>query len=391
MSTICLYNGTVFTGITILKKSSVIIRDGKIDDVISNKRLKDVDLPPNTSMHYLNGAYITPGFIDTHIHGIGGYETADSSSKSILEMSKKLVEYGVTSFCPTLYPQKDEKFLNSIRSVVEAMGKEKGATILGLHLEGPFISPKKSGVQIPKYMKEPDLELMKKYYEVAQDHIEIMTIAPELKNMRSLALFCTKKGTVLAAGHSNATYDNMLEGMQAGILHSTHFFNAMRRLHHRDPGVVGAIMIHPNVSCEVIADGYHLHPAIVKLLRRVKPINKIILVTDSLKPTKQTTGKLLANDEEVYIEKGLFKRKSDDAIAGSSLTMIEGIKNLVENMNVPIDDALRMASCNPATVISKQTKTGYLLPGRDADVTIFDKNFNVKMTIVKGVIRKFFE
>ena len=391
MSTICLYNGTVFTGIIMLKKSSVIITDGKINDVISNDRFKKVNLPSDTAMYYLNGSYITPGFIDTHIHGIGGYDTSDGSSESILNMSKKLVEYGVTSFCPTLYPQEDAKFLKSIKSVVEAMGKEKGATILGLHLEGPFISPEKSGVQIPKFMEKPNLELMQKYYDAAQGHIEIMTVAPELKHMRSLALFCSKKGTVLSAGHSNATYNNMLEGMQVGILHSTHFFNAMRRLHHRDPGVVGAIMIHPNVSCEIIADGYHVHPAIIKLLRRVKPISKIILVTDSLKPTKQTSGKLIANGEEVYIEDGLFKRKSDDTIAGSSLTMIEGVKNLVENMNVPIDDALRMASCNPATVISKQAKIGYLLPGRDADVTVFDKNFNVEMTIVKGKIRKFFE
>ena len=391
MSTICLYDGTVFTGITMLEKTSVIIRDGKIDDVTSNKRLKNLNLPPNTAIHYLNGSYITPGFIDTHIHGIGGYDTSDGSPESILKMSEKLVEYGVTSFCPTLYPQEDKKFLKSIESVVQAMGKEKGATILGLHLEGPFISPKKAGVQNIEYMKAPNLELMQKYYDVSKNNIKIMTVAPELKNMRELALMCTKKGTVLSAGHSNATYNNMLEGMQAGILHSTHFFNAMRRLHHRDPGVVGAIMIHPNVSCEIIADGYHLHPAIVKLLRRVKPINKIILITDSLKPTKQTSGKLIANGEEVYREDGLFKRKSDDAIAGSSLTMIEGVKNLVEDMDVSMDDALRMASCNPATVISIQTKTGYLLPGRDADVTVFDKNYKVNMTIVKGKIHEFFE
>ncbi|MEA1987519.1 MAG: N-acetylglucosamine-6-phosphate deacetylase [Candidatus Marinimicrobia bacterium] len=390
MSTICLYNGTVFTGITMLEKSSVIIRDGKIEDVVSNDRLKDANLPPDTSMHYLNNSYIAPGFIDTHIHGIGGYDTADGKTESVLQMSKKLVEYGVTSFCPTLYPQNDDDFIKSIKAVVGAMGKEEGAIIHGLHLEGPFISPKKSGVQIPKFMKKPDLNLMKKYYEASENNISIMTVAPELKNIRELALYCTKKGTVLSAGHSNATYENMLEGMQVGILHSTHFFNAMRRLHHRDPGVVGAIMIHPNVSCEIIADGYHLHPAIIKLLRRVKPISKIVLITDSLKPTKQTNGKLLANNEEVYVEDGLFKRKSDDAIAGSSLTMIEGVKNLVE-MQVPIDDALRMASCNPATVISKQTQTGYLLPGRDADVTVFDKNFNVNMTIVKGKIRKFFD
>jgi len=179
----------------------------------------------------------------------------------------------------------------------------------------------------------------------------------------------------------------MLQAVQAGILHSTHFFNAMRRLHHRDPGVVGAIMIYPNIACEIIADGYHLHPAIIKLLRRVKPIHKIVLITDALKPTGQTSGRMIANNDEVYLKDGLFVRKDDDTIAGSSLTMIRGIKNLVEEMSVPLEDALRMASCNPATVISRQIETGYVMPGRDADITVFDKNYDIKLTMVRGDIK----
>ncbi|MFA7195894.1 MAG: amidohydrolase family protein, partial [Candidatus Neomarinimicrobiota bacterium] len=184
---------------------------------------------------------------------------------------------------------------------------------------------------------------------------------------------------------------DMVEGVQAGILHSTHFFNAMRRLHHRDPGVVGAIMIYPNIACEVIADGYHVHPAIVKLLQRVKPIHKIILVTDALKPTGQTSGKLIANNEEVYCKDGLFVRKADDTIAGSALTMIKGVENLVKLMGIPLEDALRMASCNPATVISRQIQTGYIMPGRDADIVVFDQDYRIKLTMVKGEIKKMAE
>jgi len=176
--------------------------------------------------------------------------------------------------------------------------------------------------------------------------------------------------------------------MQAGILHSTHFFNAMRRLHHRDPGVVGAIMIHPSVSCEVIADGYHVHKAIMDLLLRVKPIHKVVLVTDALRPTGLKSGTLIANNEEVICEDGLFKRKSDGTIAGSALTMINGVKNLFD-MGIPLKDALRTASSNPATVISRQVGTGSLIPGKDADVVVFDNDFNVLMTFVKGEIKKF--
>ncbi|MCK4530989.1 MAG: N-acetylglucosamine-6-phosphate deacetylase [Candidatus Marinimicrobia bacterium] len=389
--TICLRNGTVFTGIAMVPHTSVIIKDGKIEDVLSDDKLQTMELPKDTTMIYVNGAYIAPGFIDTHIHGIHGFDTSDASPESILEMSKALVDYGVTAFCPTLYPQDHDKFISCISAINEAMGKEEGAKIFGANLEGPFISREKHGALDPKHMIPVDLEKMKQYNEAAGGNISLMTVAPELDNIHELALYCAKEGIVLAAGHSNATYDDMMEAVQAGILHSTHFFNAMRRLHHRDPGVVGAIMIYPNIACEIIADGYHLHPAIVKLLRRVKPIHKIVLVTDCLRPTGQKEGKLMANHEEVYLKDGLFTRKDDETIAGSSLTMIQGVHNLVEDMDVPMEDALRMASCNPATVISKQIETGYIMPGRDADIVVFDKDYNIRLTMVKGDIKKMAE
>lgn len=386
--TICLRNGTVFTGIAMVPHTSVIIEDGKIADVISNDKLDTLKLPTDTTMIYVNGAYIAPGFIDTHIHGIHGYDTSDASVDSILEMSKALINYGVTAFCPTLYPQDHNTFMKSIESIRDAMGHEEGAKIFGANLEGPFISREKHGALDPKYMQPINMKKMEEYNKAAGGNISIMTVAPELEGIHELALYCAKNGIVLAAGHSDATYDDMMEGVKTGILHSTHFFNAMRRLHHRDPGVVGAIMIYPNIACEIIADGYHLHPAIVKLLGRVKPIHKIVLVTDSLKPTRQTSGKLMANNEEVYCKNGLFVRKADETIAGSALTMIKGVRNLVEDMDVPLEDALRMASCNPATVISKQIETGYIMPGRDADIVVFDKDYNIKLTMVNGDIKK---
>jgi len=389
--TICLRNGTVFTGIAMVPHASVVIKDGKIADVVSNDKLQKMNLPEDTTMIYVNGATIAPGFIDTHIHGIHGYDTSDATPESILEMSKALVDYGVTAFCPTLYPQDHDKFISCIAAIKEAMGKEEGAKIFGANLEGPFISREKHGALDPNHMIPVDLEKMKQYNDASGGNISLMTVAPELDGIHELALYCAKEGIVLAAGHSNATYDDMMEAVQAGILHSTHFFNAMRRLHHRDPGVVGAIMIYPNIACEIIADGYHLHAAIVKLLRRVKPIHKIVLVTDCLRPTGQKEGKLLANHEEVYLKDGLFTRKDDETIAGSALTMIQGVQNLVDDMEVPMEDALRMASCNPATVISRQIETGYIMPGRDADIVVFDEDYNIRLTMVKGDIKKMAE
>ncbi|MDD3807660.1 MAG: N-acetylglucosamine-6-phosphate deacetylase [Candidatus Marinimicrobia bacterium] len=384
--TVILRHATIFTGVTVIEDSSVVIVDNKISDVLSEKRFKQRTWPKDTVVYDMEGSWVSSGFVDTHIHGINGYDTSDGEVDSILGMSQTLVEYGVTGFCPTLYPQSDKELIEAIRSVRVSIGIEPGAKIYGIHMEGPFLSKEKPGVLPSENMKEVDLSLMDRYIRESGNNIAIMTVAPELKNMHELALYCTKKGIVLSAGHSNATYENMLEGIQAGILHSTHFFNAMRRLHHRDPGVVGAIMIHHNVSCEIIADSYHLHPAIIKLLREVKPINKIILVTDSLKPTEQKSGILIANNEEVYYDEGVFKRKTDGTIAGSALTMIKGVKNLVE-MGFDVDDALRMASCNPVTVISRQIETGYILPGRNADITSFDNEFRIKMTMIHGEIK----
>jgi N-acetylglucosamine-6-phosphate deacetylase len=226
---------------------------------------------------------------------------------------------------------------------------------------------------------------MEDLWEASGGHIANMTVAPEIKGMRELALFCIKKGIVLQAGHTDAKYENMVEGMQAGILHTTHLFNAMSRLEHRNPNAVGAVLIHPEMSCEIIADGFHIHPDMFKLLLRNKPIDKIVLITDGLKPTEQKMGPFFANNEEVVFHDGLFHRKVDDVIAGSGLTMIRGVKNLV-SFGFSLEDAVKTASFNPARVLRYDHK-GALIPGYDADITVFDKDFNIKMVMVEGDVK----
>jgi N-acetylglucosamine-6-phosphate deacetylase len=387
MAITVLYNATVFSGIARMPESTVLMEDGKIIDVISNARFRKKTYAPGTVVIDLEGLNLAPGFIDTHIHGLHGFGTDDASTESALAMSEALTHYGVTSFCPTLYPAEKEALLTSIRACSAAQGREIGAKILGLHLEGPFISSEKLGVQRPESLHAVDISFMKDLYSAAEGSIAIMTVAPELKNMRDLALFCNRQGTVLSAGHTNAGYEHMVEGMQAGILHSTHCYNAMRPLHHRDPGTVGAILLHSNLSTEIIADGFHVHPALITLLMRSKPVDRIILVTDALKPTMQKTGIMSANGEEVYLgDDGVFHRRKDDCIAGSSLTMIKGIQNLV-SYGVSLESALAMASTNPSNLLDQDHRRGYLLPNSWADIAIFDNTFTVQMTYVHGELK----
>jgi N-acetylglucosamine-6-phosphate deacetylase len=213
-----------------------------------------------------------------------------------------------------------------------------------------------------------------------------MTVAPELKGMRELALFCIKKGIVLQAGHTDANYENMVEGMQKGILHVTHLFNAMSRLDHRNPNAVGAVLIHREMSCEIIADGFHVHPDLLGLLLHNKPIEKIVLVTDGLKPTGQREGPFIANGEEVIFRDGAFRRVSDDVIAGSGLTMIKGIQNLIAE-EFSLQDAVKTATFNPAQVM-RYDRQGAIIPGKLADITVFDKDFNIRTVMIGGNIVK---
>jgi N-acetylglucosamine-6-phosphate deacetylase len=381
VSAICIHNATVLNGYSMMKNCAVLIKQNKIIDVFNETRFAQKTFKADTVFIDAKGAYVAPGLMDTHIHGIGGFGTDDYNANSILQMSEILPQYGVTSFIPTLYAAKREELIKGIRAIVEAMGQEKGARILGIHLEGPFLSPERLGVQTPDSLSPVDLNLMEDLWNASEGHIINMTVAPELKHMRELALYCLSKGIILQAGHTNATYAQMVEGMQVRILHVTHLFNAMSRMHHRDPGVVGAVFIHPELSCEVIADGIHINPDIIKFLLTCKSLDKIVLVTDSLKPTKQKKKPLIANGEEVYLDK-CFYRKSDNVIAGSALTMIDSVRNIV-SYGFTVEQAVHMAATNPARIM-RQEHLGLVAPGYDADLVIFNKNLNILYTTIKG-------
>jgi len=374
------------TGLSAMERCAVLVDDGLIVEIFSRNRFEKKQFNPGTQIIDVEGAIIAPGFIDTHIHGFGGWGTEDFSTESILEMSRLLVQYGVTAFNPAIYPAEPRQMIRSVAKVASAIGKEEGAKIMGLHMEGPFLSPDRLGAMKAEAVQTVDIIIMEQLWEASEGRIINMTVAPEIKGMRELALFCLKKGIVLQAGHTDAKYENMVEGMQAGILHSTHLFNAMSKMEHRNPNAVGAILIHPEMSCEIIADGFHIHPDLYKLLRRVKPIEKIVLITDALKTTEQAKGPLIANGEEVIFQDGVFRRKSDGVINGSALTMIRGVKNLVSS-GFTLEEAIKTASFNPAQIMHYRSK-GSITPGYDADLVVFSRDFKVLAVVAGGVIKK---
>ncbi|AEV29730.1 N-acetylglucosamine-6-phosphate deacetylase [Sphaerochaeta pleomorpha str. Grapes] len=380
-----LTNGTLVTGYAKLKDCALYIKeDGTIGDIFNMRRLEEKHFPPETTMIDVAGSYIMPGFIDSHIHGIGGYGTEDCDPESILGMSERLADFGVTAFMPTVYTDKLERMIASIKAIVAAMGSEKGAKIMGVNIEGPFISPIRLGAQNPAGVQPVNIDIFNQLIKAGEGKVICMTVAPELKKMRELALLARRENIVLLAGHTDATYENIMEGMQCGIFHSTHFFNAMSRLHQRNPGTVGAILIQRDMQCEIICDGVHVHPELVKLLLREKPSDNIVMVTDSLKPTKQRTGTLTADGVPCVLnaEGAFVSANNPDLFLGSALTMLQGVKNVV-NWEVPLQQAVQMSSSNPARIYSFN-KQGLLVPGYQADIVILDQNLQMKGLFING-------
>lgn len=382
---IVLTNSTIITGFAQLENCALAIdENGLVSDIFNMNRLEQKSFPSNTIRIDLQGNYIIPGLFDSHIHGFGGYGTEDCSVDSILGMSERLADYGVSSFMPTIYTNLPEDMIRAEKAIIGAMGKEKGARIMGINLEGPFISPEKINAQNPEGVQPVNCELFERLVKAGEGHVICMTVAPELKGMRELALLARRENIVLLAGHTNATYENMVEGIQCGILHATHMFNAMSPLHHRNPGAVGAVLIEQNMDCEIICDGVHVHPELVKLLLREKPVSHVVMVTDALKPTKQTNGKLEANGMEAAMspQGAWVSAKNPDLLLGSALTLLKALKNVV-SWGVSMQDAVQMTSTNPARIYGFRDQ-GMLIPDYRADLTILDKELQFKGLFVGG-------
>lgn len=369
-------NGVVLIGDGNISESALVISDKVVglvreDELINYPIGKIIDA---------KGAYVSPGFIDIHIHGFRGCDSMDGTYESLDKMSRYLAENGVTGFLPTTITSSEKDLDNAMLSIREAVNVGvRGAEILGCHLEGPFINGKYKGAQNIENIRTISAEYVKSFLDI----IKVLTYAPELD--KDFQFTQTLKNEVaLSAGHSEASYEVIQEAIKHGLKHCTHLFNAMPPLHHRNPGVIGGVF-NSNITCELICDLLHSHPAMWKILLKVKDIAEIILITDCMSAGGKGDGVYSLGGQEVIVVNG-EARLSSGVLAGSTLSLNEGLRNFVLHTNTPIEKGIMTVTKNPAKLIKIDHCKGLLKKGFDADIAIFDKDFKILYTLVKGSI-----
>lgn len=361
-----------------IEKGSVLVEDGKIKEI--NPTNADT-----TDVIDANGLYLSPGFIDVHIHGAGGHDTMDGTYEAINEISKVIVKHGTTAFTPTTMTVAVEDIRKSMGVIKEA--KEKGtdgAIVLGAHLEGPFISPKAIGAQNPNYLIPPTLENYNAMVGDAEDAVVSITIAPEIPGAKELIKELSQRGVVCSIGHTKATYDQAMEGIKCGCGHATHLFNAMTPFAHREPGVVGAIF-DSEITTETISDGIHISYPSLRIAYKQKTPDKVLLVTDAMMACGMPDGMYALGGQDVEVKNGAARLLSG-SLAGSILTLDKAVHNVYKNVGLPLHEAVKMASYNAARHCKVEDRKGLIKEGYDADLLLFDEDINIKNVIVGGKV-----
>ncbi|TCZ80741.1 N-acetylglucosamine-6-phosphate deacetylase [Paenibacillus albiflavus] len=362
----------------ILPSATVWVADGKIERIDTQEALQFDERYERIDG---NGMWLIPGMIDVHIHGANGYDMMDGTEASIQEVSRTCAATGCTSFLATSVSSTMDDLLNMIRSVKSVIGREQGARIAGIHLEGPYLNPKRKGMQNEKYLRHPDLDEMKLIFQEAGSLIKMVTIAPELPGGLELISYLKDQGVVIAVAHSDATYEEAKEAFGAGASHVTHCFNGMRPIHHRDPGLIVAAFEEQHVSLQAIVDQVHLHPAILRLMHRIKGPEGMVLITDALQAMGVGDGEYLFGGHHVTVSEGIA-RLADGTLASSTVTMNEALRLTVEN-GISFTDAVQMASTSPARILGLANK-GKIELGCDADFVLLDEKYEVKWTMIRG-------
>ncbi|MFH1855889.1 MAG: N-acetylglucosamine-6-phosphate deacetylase [Candidatus Omnitrophota bacterium] len=382
---IVIKNGRIFTGRMLIDDGFVVIAGGKIVNVFDKKSWSD--LPKTACVVNARGYIVSPGFIDIHNHGGGGAEVGEADMEAISTIARTHNKFGTTSMLLSICPDSMKTMCRQIEAIREYMEKQPsgGARILGIHMEGPFLNPKRAGALNKRFFREPSEDDLLKLVKASGQTIRLMTIAPELKDSVRVIKAAEDWGIKMAVGHSDASYQDTICAINAGVNHTTHAFNAIRGTHHRDPGVMGTVLINDEVSIEIIADNHHVHPAVLTLALMVKGTGKIVLVTDALKIAGLDGKRFSHEGKIVKITDGLAKLP-DGTIAGSIITMNKAVKNIFDTKRVPLADALKMASLNPSRVLGINNRKGKLLPDMDADIIILDDNFDIKLSMVEGEI-----
>lgn len=373
----CITNGKIVLEDQIVEKNLIIQSDliVSITDKI-DKSLKIIDA---------KGLYVSPGFIDIHVHGKNGSDTMDATFESINNISTASLKTGVTSFLPTTMTQSIEATYAAIENICKYQNQVEGSKILGIHMEGPFFNVNKKGAQPDKYIQQPNISIFKELTKQYENNIVLLSLAPELEGAKELTKYLHSKNIVVSIGHTEATYEQAKEVIDLGANHITHTFNAMTPLTHRAPGVVGLAMDEKNVFTELILDGHHVSPVVSRILYEIKK-DYLVLVTDSMEACMKKEGKYQLGGQDVFVKDGQA-RLVDGTLAGSVLCMNAAVKNAIKFFNIDIVEAVKLASLNPAKSLNMENKLGSICIGKKADLIFFDEDIQIKHVFVDGKMK----
>lgn len=367
-------NAQIITAQEILQNHAVIF-DEKITHIIPEAALARYNVSEKINAQ---GFFLSAGFIDIHVHGCAGIDTMDERTDAIALLSEKLAQTGVTAFLPTTMTMRFDQIESTLTNIRLAMGNAPGAQVLGCHMEGPFISKAFKGAQDPAYIMSPDFNKIKAYSDV----IKIITLAPEWPDSAVFIRSCLEQGITVALGHSAISYEEAIVAIKEGVSHITHIFNALAPFHHRHPGVVGAAA-DSDVTCELIADNLHVHPAAQRLLLKIKGSDKIILITDAMRACLMSDGKYDFGGQVVLVQDGKA-RLASGVIAGSILTLNQAVFNFKQTSGLNLKKVIQMVTINPAKRLGIFKSKGSIAVGKDADLVIFDDTLTIHVTIVRG-------
>ena len=372
----------VLTGALIVTPSQVLgpatleIEGGLVRRIRAGKAARGEDL---------KGAIVAPGFVDLHIHGYGGHDTNSGELEELLALAELLPRYGVTAFLPTAVTAPHEELLRVSRAVAEAVraqgDRPRGARILGLHLEGPYINPEKAGAQNPAFIRRPSWEEFQAYWDASEGKIRTITVAPELPGALEFIKKAVKLGITVSIGHTAATYEETKAAIAAGARRATHLFNAMSPIHHRAPGAAVACLLAPEVVVELIADLVHVAGPMLELVWRTAGTERVALVTDAIPAAGLPDGHYALGGLEIEVREGVA-RLENGALAGSTLSLDRAVRNMV-SLGVPLPQALAMATVVPAAAVGAG-ELGSLEPGGRADFLVLDRELNIQRVYIGG-------
>jgi N-acetylglucosamine-6-phosphate deacetylase len=379
----------LFTPLERIDNAALVIEGGILAAVGTRE---SVSIPRNARVVDLGDSVIAPGFIDVHIHGGAGHDVMAGDDESLSAIERMMAGHGVTSYCPTTVTAPMDETLRALEALGNGVERAENdgsrgpmrARPLGVHLEGPFLSHARRGVHPPLYLQPASSATFNQMWDAAGGRIRILTIAPELEGALALIADVSSRGVCVSIGHSNADLAQARAGIQAGARHATHVFNAMRRLNHRDPGLLGTILTDDNITADIIIDGLHVAPDVVDLFLRAKGAAGAVLITDGISATGMPDGTYRLGSFEVQVENG--RCESHGKLAGSVLTMDRAVRHAMKFGRMSLQDSVRMATLNPARLLGIEHRKGVLRSGADADMVVLSPEGEVRQTIVGGVL-----